>query len=56
MDEMRADIESHIFDVTGVDLGTLQELDNPVLAASIVRILQEADQPGEALSGFNSSI
>ncbi len=56
MDEMRTDIESHILDVTGVDLETLQELDNPVLAASIVRILREADQPGEALSGFNSSI
>lgn len=56
MDEMRADIESHIFDVTGVDLGTLQELDNPVLAASIVRILREADQLGEEFLGFNSCI
>ena len=56
MDEVRAGIESHILDVTDVDLQTLQELDNPVLAASVVRILRESDQPGEALSGFSSSI
>jgi FXSXX-COOH protein len=56
MDDVRADIESQILDVTDVDLAALQELENPVLAASIVRILREADQPGEAVSGFNSSI
>jgi FXSXX-COOH protein len=56
MVEKRADIESHILDVTGFDLGVVQELENPVLAESIVRILREADQPGEALSGFNSCI
>ncbi len=56
MDQVQADIDSPIFDVTGVDLGMLQELDNPVLAASIARILREADQPGEALAGFSSSI
>lgn len=56
MVEMRADIESNVLDVTGIDLATLQELGNPVLAESINRVLREADQPGEALSGFSSSI
>jgi FXSXX-COOH protein len=56
MVEQRPDIESQVLDVTDIDLETLQELGNPVLAESILRILREADQPGEALSGFNSSI
>jgi FXSXX-COOH protein len=56
MDEVQADIESNILDVTSIDLEVLPELENPILQASIIRILREADQPDEALSGFNSSI
>ena len=56
MGEERPDIESNVLDVTGIDLAMLQELGNPVLAESVDRILREADQPGEALSGFSSSI
>lgn len=45
-----------LIDLTRVSLDQLQALDNPVLNASIRRILAEIDRPSEVIAGFQSSI
>jgi FXSXX-COOH protein len=48
--------ESDLVDLTGVNLADLPDLDNPVLAATLRRIRDEADNPSEAVAGFQSSL
>lgn len=56
MDEPRADMQTEICDLRSFDLSKLGEIDNPVLAKSIQRIRNDADQPEAALSGFQNSL
>jgi FXSXX-COOH protein len=43
-------------DLGSVDLGSLLELEAPVLARSVERVLAEADRPGVASAGFSSAL
>lgn len=45
-----------LIDLTQVSLDQLRALDNPVLSASVRRILAEIDSPSEVIAGFQSSI
>ena len=45
-----------LIDLTQVSLDRLLTLDNPVLTASVHRILAEIDNPSEVIAGFQSSI
>ena len=56
MEDVVPDEESTLFDLTQVSLAQLSALDNSVLGRSLWRLLEEADDPPEAIAGFQSSV
>lgn len=50
-----AELGHGIIDVTGVPLTELWRTQNPVLVRCLERLLNEADDPQEAIAGFNSA-
>jgi FXSXX-COOH protein len=49
-----SDREPGLIDLTGVDLATLAELPDTVLAGSLRRVLTEAEEPADRYAGFQS--
>jgi FXSXX-COOH protein len=49
-------IVSELIDLTDMDLADLPNLDNPVLARSLQKIRDEAENPQDAAAGFQSSL
>jgi FXSXX-COOH protein len=50
------EVESHLVDLTEVDLTDLAALDNSVLASALRHLRDEIEHPEEAVAGFNSSL
>jgi FXSXX-COOH protein len=49
-------LQTELIDVTGVGLADFELLDDSVLANCVRRFLAEAENPGDALAGFNNSL
>ena len=56
MDDVPGDIVSDLVDLSEVDLADLDDLDNPVLAATLQRLRAEVADPAEAAAGHNQFI
>jgi len=56
VDDVPGDIVSDLVDLSEVDLADLDDLDNPVLAATLQRLRDEVDNPAEAAAGHNQFI
>lgn len=56
MDDVPDDVVSDLIDLTELDLGDLDALDNPVLAGALRKIHDEIEHPEEAVAGFQSSL
>lgn len=56
MDEVTADYESDLVDLTHVELPELIDSDETVLANALRRILTEVDQEQGTVAGFQSGI
>jgi FXSXX-COOH protein len=48
--------ESALVDLTRVSLAQLSSLDNTVFGRALRRLIEEADDPPEAIAGFQSSV
>lgn len=55
-DQRPPDLGSTLVDLTMVSLQTLRTLDGSVLARSLRRLLDEADNSHDIIAGFDSSI
>ena len=56
MEDVVPDEESTLFDLTQVSLAQWSALENRFLACSLWRLLEEADDPPEAIACFQSSV
>jgi FXSXX-COOH protein len=56
MDEVTADYESDLVDLTHVELPELIDSDETVLTNALRRILTEVDQVQDTIADFNSGI
>jgi FXSXX-COOH protein len=55
-DSLGGGVASGMPDLTSINLDELGALDNPVLASVLQGIRREAENPEEAVAGFQSSI
>jgi FXSXX-COOH protein len=56
VDDVPSEVTSGLIDLSELDLADLEALDNPVLASSLAKILDELEHPEEADTGFQSSL
>jgi FXSXX-COOH protein len=56
MDEVTADYESDLVDLTHVELPELLDSDETVLANALRRVVTEIDQEQDTVAGFQSGI
>jgi FXSXX-COOH protein len=56
MDEVTADYESDLVDLSDIALPELLDSDNTVLANALRRVLTEVDQEQDPVAGFSSGI
>jgi FXSXX-COOH protein len=56
MQDATPDLESTLADVTRISLAELKSLDDPILSRSLLRLIEDAEAPSEAIAGFQSSV
>ena len=56
MEDFVPEEESALVDLTRISLAQLSSIDNSVFVHSLRRLIEEANDPHEAIAGFQSSV
>jgi FXSXX-COOH protein len=56
MPDTAQELESTLADVTRMPLAELKSLDDPILSRALLRLIEGAQGPTEAVAGFQSSV